>query len=417
MLKLLERIRVPAATGWSVALVVTAVVTVETLAAQTSAPPSTTPVVPDSSRALPTSAEGACAVRELKRNQEAGVVVPSPDGTRYLVNKEDARGVAQIYIGHTNGTELSCITCAQRPGGPKPERFKMQPRWHPSGRWIVLPVERDTYRPPPILGWSRKYVEGQLRNGLWTNMYALSPDGERWFRLTDFNDTPAGTPNGFAGPAFSPDGRTAVWSQIVDGNVLVYTFGRWELISASFEESNGVPRLTGHRNITPPGMHWNEVGNFHPDNESLLLSGSVEKNARGMDQYVLNTRTGALTNLTKSPDVWDEHGRFSPDGEKIIFMSAHPYRDDPRSSGVLTIKTEFMLMDRGGGNLTQLTRFRTPGHPEYSAKGGIAANPEWHVDGRSATLRRLFFPEYEDWTVTFHGACGGTAPRRDAPRG
>ena len=397
---------------WVVAAALTLVALPPTLSGQdVSAQPGAPVLVGNVQAASAGGDSSPCAVKELKKSDAGGVTVPSPDGTRYLVNKEDDKGVAQIYIGHTDRPGVSCITCTQRPGGPKPERFKMQPRWHPSGRWIVLPVERDKYRPPPILGWSRKYVEGQLRNGLWTNMYAVSPDGERWFRLTDFNDTPAGTPNGFAGPAFTPDGKTAVWSQIVDGNVFVYTFGRWELISATFEERNGVPRLTGHKNITPAGMHWNEAGNFHPDNESLLLSGSVEKDARGMDQYILNIRTNALTNLTKSPKVWDEHGRFSPDGDKIIFMSAHPYRDDPRSSHVLTIKTEFMLMDRDGSNLAQLTRFRTRGYPEYSSKGGIAANPEWSADGRSATLRRLFFPEYEDWTIRFRGACGGPAPR------
>jgi Tol biopolymer transport system component len=109
--------------------------------------------------------------------------------------------------------------------------------------------------------------------------------------------------------------------------------------------------------------------------------------------------------------VWDEHGRFSPNGEKIIFMSAYPYRSDPKASRVLTIRTEFMLMNNDGSNLTQLTHFRSKGYSE-SDKGGIAANPEWHPDGRSAALRTLFFPDYVDWTITFQGACGGTALQR-----
>jgi Tol biopolymer transport system component len=353
----------------------------------------------------------ACAVAELKKSDAGGVIVPSPDGKRYLVNKEDERGIGQIYIGDAGQSEVACLTCTERPGGPKRERYKMQPTWHPSGRWIFVPVERDTYSRPPILGWSRRYVKGQLRNGLWTNMYAMSPDGAQWHRLTDFRSRVKGVADGFTGPAITHDGKQAAWSQIVDGNVLVYTFGRWELILADFEERDGIPRLVNRRNITPEGMHWNEIGNFHPDGESLLLTGSVERDARGMDQYILNIRTKALTNLTNSPTVWDEHGRFSPNGEKIIFMSAYPYRDDPTSSRILSIRTEFMLMDRTGSNLTQLTRFRSPGYPE-SGKGGIAANPVWHPDGRSAYLRTLFFPDYVDWTIVFRGACGGSASQR-----
>jgi Tol biopolymer transport system component len=196
----------------------------------------------------------------------------------------------------------------------------------------------------------------------------------------------------------------------MDGNVFRYwPFGRWELTLADFEERDGIPRYTNLRNITPKDMPWNEPGNFAPDSVSLLLSGSVEKDAQGMDQYILNIKSGKLTNLTNSPKVWDEHGRFSPDGEKIIFMSAYPYRADPKASQVLTIKTEFMLMSKDGSELTQLTRFREPGSPQYPS--GIAANPEWHPDGRSASLAALVFPKYEYWEVAFQGACGNGGVR------
>jgi Tol biopolymer transport system component len=117
-----------------------------------------------------------------------------------------------------------------------------------------------------------------------------------------------------------------------------------------------------------------------------------------------------LTNLTRSPTVWDEHGRFSPDGEKIIFMSAYPYRADPKASKVLSIKTEFMLMNKDGSGLTQLTHFREKGFPEYPS--GIAANPEWSYDGRSANLAALNFPKYEHWDVVFQGPCGKSAAAR-----
>jgi hypothetical protein len=355
---------------------------------------------------LASGADGdACAIKELKRSAVQGVKVYAPDRQRYLVNKEDENRIAQVYVGQDNSPALTCITCDQRLLGPRPQRFKMQANWHPSGRWIFLAAERDEYSPPPLLGLSREYVEGQLQSGLWTNMYAVTPDGTRWRQLTDFRSGVQGFADGFTGPAFTSDGRTAVWSQIADGNILnYYPFGRWELIVADVYQFLDMPVFVNLRNITPEGMHWNEPGNFAPDSETMLLSGSTEKDQQGMDQYLFNIRTGALTNLTNSPKVWDEHGVFSPDGKKIIWMSAYPYRDDDNASKVLSIKTEFMLMNRDGSDVRQLTHFKQPGYPEYTS--GIAANPVWNPDGRSANLLALVFPKYEYWDLSFVGACG-----------
>ncbi|HEY2017343.1 MAG TPA: hypothetical protein VGH38_27750 [Bryobacteraceae bacterium] len=347
----------------------------------------------------------ACKVASLEKSAAQGLQIFSPRGDQYLVNRQDEKHVSQVYVGQSGSTQLTCITCAQQPGGPKPNRNKMQPTWYPKGNWIFMAVERDHYTKTPILGISKQYVRGQLENGIWTNMWAVSVDGRRWQQLTDFQSNKAGIADGYTGPAFTPDGRKAVWSQAMDGNVFVYfPFGRWELTEADVVIANGTPTLSSPRNITPRGMPWNEPGNFAPDNETLLFSGSVEKDAEGMDQYTLNIRTGKLTNLTNSPTTWDEHGMFSPDGRKIVFMSADPYRDDPKASKVLSIKAEFMLMNADGSDLTQLTHFKTQGYPESSK--GIAANGVWSPDGRSLSLRQLFFPTYQDWTLTFQGPCG-----------
>ena len=359
-----------------------------------------------SSTTPPATDAQACQVASLQKSPIQGLKIFSPQGDRYLIDKDDAKGVAQVYMGAAGNPALTCITCSQTPDGPSPGRNKMQPAWYPDGAWIFMAVERDRYSKTPILGLNKRYVKGQLEDGLWTNMWAISSDGQKWYRLTDFRSNSPGVADGYTGPAFTPDGKKAVWSQIMSGNVLAnYPFGKWALIEADATTANGAPTLSNLKDITPPGMPWNEPGNFAPDNESLVLSGSVEKDAEGMDQYILNIRTGKLSNLTNSPAVWDEHGVFSPDGKKILFMSAYPYRNDPKSSKVLSIKTEFMLMNADGSGLTQLTHFRTPGHPESS--NGIAASGVWSPDGSSLSLRQLFFPSYVDWILTFRGACGG----------
>jgi Tol biopolymer transport system component len=353
-------------------------------------------------------------VKSLKQSDIQGLRGYAPDGKRFLINKEDEKGVAQVYIGEDGKSQLTCITNTQRPGGPKPDRFKMQPAWHPSGKWIFMAVERDQYSPPPFA--DRKVIEGMLQCGLWTNMYVVSTDGKQWHRLSDFKSGVPGVPDGFTGPALTHDGKKAVWSQIVDGNIFAYyPFGRWELILADVEMHDGAPRYANLKDITPKGMHWNEPGNFHPDNESLLLTGSVDKDAQGMDQYILNIKSGKLTNLTNSPTVWDEHGLFSPDGEKIIFMSAYPFRADPNSSKILSIKTEFMLMNKDGTGLTQLTHFYSK-ESQKRKNGGMAACPAWNPDGRSAQLSRLFFPKYEYWNIEFQTNEKATDENKDAKK-
>src|SRR5438445_7300955 len=74
-----------------------------------------------------------CEVAELKKSETQGLRVYSPDGKQVLINKEDEEGTAQVYLGQADSPGLTCITCQEQPNGPKHNRRKMQPRWHPSG--------------------------------------------------------------------------------------------------------------------------------------------------------------------------------------------------------------------------------------------------------------------------------------------
>lgn len=349
-----------------------------------------------------------CAVMQVHPSPQLGLTVWSPDGKQYLVNKEDANGIAQVYVGKRDTSIPVCITCTDKVNGPKAKKLKMQPRWHPSGRWIVLAVEQENFSKP----WfsTPEMIEGWLQSGLWVDIYATTPDGATWFRLQDFG--PSNKADGFTGVAFTPDGRKGVWAQIVDGNIFAYGFGKWELIVADFQEVNGVPSFTNLRNITPPSTYWLEPGNFSPNGKDLVITADYgftdHSKVEGQDQYILNIDSGKITNLTKSPNIWDEHGVFSPDGEKIIFMSSYPYRADPKASTIWGLKTEFMMIDKDGSNLRQISHFNDPGHVEYSYKGSVAANGEWSLDGKSFSAISLFFPKYKSWEINFEGSCGGT---------
>ena len=346
-----------------------------------------------------------CSIKTLGPSPQGGLTVWSPDGRQYLVNKKDANGIEQIYVGN-KGSAALCITCTDKLNGPKATKFKMQPHWHPSGRWIILAVEQDSYSKPWFA--TPQMIEGWLQSGLFTDMYATTPDGSVWHKLEGFE-----SPNvaaGFTGVALTPDGQQGVWAQIVDGNIFAYTFGRWELILADFQEVNGVPSFTNLRNITPSDTDWVEPGNFSLNGKDLVLTADRgfpdHSKVEGQDQYVLDIYTGRITNLTKSPAIWDEHGVFSPDGNKILFMSSYPYRSNPWASTTLFLETEFMMMDKDGSNLRQISHFNQPGFPDFSYGGSVAANAQWSPDGTTLSALSLRFPNYLSWEITFAGSCG-----------
>ena len=98
-----------------------------------------------------------------------------------------------------------------------------------------------------------------------------TPTGDRWYQVTDFKKS-NGPSNGFVGTAFTPDGKKAVWAEIIDGNIFANAFGIWKLYLADFQVSaDGTPSLTNKRDITPAGAKWVEPANFAPDGTSAAL--------------------------------------------------------------------------------------------------------------------------------------------------
>uniref|UniRef100_Q026U7 WD40 domain protein beta Propeller n=1 Tax=Solibacter usitatus (strain Ellin6076) TaxID=234267 RepID=Q026U7_SOLUE len=354
------------------------------------------------------------ACKATAKRAPDGLVVWSPDGKQYVVNKKDAAGVYQLYVGNAADTNPVCISCSQRPNSPAPDRHKLQPNWHPSGKWIAVAGEWDVL--PPLLFSTPDLIEGWVQSGLWVNIYVTRPDGSEWHRLSDFGH---GNGDGFTGVAFTPDGTQGVWAQIVDGNISKFLFGRWQLIQADFrQDANGVPGFSNLRDITPAGASWVEPGNFAPDGKSLVMTADIGlTDPQGMDQFILDISTGNVRNLTNSPDVWDEHGTFSPDGKKIFFMSSYPFRNNPLAHTVLFLQTEFMLMDSDGSNLQQVTHFNSPGYPESNVplQRTAAAGGVWRPDGRQISALNLFFPVYQTWWINLSGPCGEASPRPRLP--
>jgi len=272
-------------------------------------------------------------------------------------------------------------------------------QWHPSGDFIITGVEKEFYN--ELLYTPYELRLGWIQSGKWLDIWATKPDGSMWYNLAELEE-------GMTGPAFTPDGTKAVYANALPNSDLsVDVFGKWTLQLVEFNSDTGTPTFSNSTDISPAGARWLEPGNFSPDGETLLFNADIGMaNAEGQDQYKLNINTGEVTNLTNSPEIWDEHGVFSPDGEKILFMSSYPYRNDSTSYQTLSIKTEFMIMDKDGSNLEQLTHFREPGFSEYHQ--GIASTGYWNSDGTKIFAHSLEFPNYQFWTIEHQSNCGNS---------
>jgi hypothetical protein len=318
----------------------------------------------------------------------------------------DANGINQVYT-RQDGHDFTCITCAARPGSPRVDRNKFMTSWHPSGQWLTVAVESDHHG----LQWlPRSWQRGFMQTGVWLNMWITTPTGDRWYQMTDFRRPENGPSDGYTGVAFTPDGRRAVWAEIIKGDIFKNAFGTWKLYIADFNvSSGGVPHLVNKKDITPAGARWVEPGNIAPDGRHILLSTDIGlADARGQDQWSLDIYSGALQNLTNTPKVWDEHGFYSQSGKKIIFMSSYPYRNEPDSFHTFSLKTEFMLMDADGGHLQQLTHFNVPGYPESQGLHTVAALAEFIGDGSQIYAIVMKLPEFTgtNWMITLAGRCG-----------
>jgi len=356
----------------------------------------------DNGNIMTPQASGECEVVDISKTSQHPLY--SPDGSKYIISKQDdTDGVFQIYIGNTGDATLTCISNYEAPGNAGglfrswDKRNKVMVQWHPSGEFIICGVEKEFYN--ELLITPDDLLLGWIQSGLWLDIWAVKPDGSEWFHLAPLD-------KGMTGPAFTPDGNKAVYADAQsDSDLSVDVFGKWKLQLVDFNITSGIPSFSNQTDISPDGARWLEPGNFSPNGVSLLFNSDIGMdNAEGQDQYVMNINTGDVTNLTNSPEVWDEHGVFSPNGEKILFMSSYPYRDDPNSYRTLSIKTEFMIMDKDGSNLEQLTHFREPGFPEYHE--GIASTGYWNSEGTHIYAHSLEFPNYHHWTIEHQGNCG-----------
>jgi len=359
----------------------------------------------------------ACQVRDIRLLADGGDQDWGHTGEQRIVyDQTDKKNTWQLYTIRPDGSGRVCLSCRLRSGSPLVDRQKGHGFWHPSGRYIILQAEMDYHFGVP-------YTRGLATpgRGWWNNLYVVTPDGRRWYRLTNYSNT--SKVEGVLIPRFSPDGTRVFWAKLVAPpddpddwddpyDPVVNPMGHWRLYIADFVVDQSGPRLKNVRDITPPGGVFYESGGFSTDGSKVIFTadiGITDGFPYGYDIFTLDLTTGKLVNLTNSPDEWDEHPHYSPHGTKISFISSQPFPSyDPRD--INTLRGELMLMNPDGSGVQQLTHFNTPGYPEYTEEQSIAADSAWSADGTQIVVTQILFgpsyPARRMWILTFDGPCG-----------
>jgi Tol biopolymer transport system component len=295
--------------------------------------------------------------------ERGGQVHWSPKGwDRIAYAAKGADGYFDIHLANPDGSNDVCLT--ERVAG-LPHKHMGSPAWHPSGRYIVFVAEKAEHP-----GSSIEAVPGF---GGYTDIWCITTDGQRAFRLTDFPNDPD---HGVICPRFSPEGKRLVWSGRVERPKLLNpkrTFGYWSIKTADFVETRQGPRLANLRSSEPGGRAFYETYGFSPDGTRVIFCSSMNQPSVWTQQiYTIDaTLRGDVQQLTWRD--YNEHAFYTPDGKSIVWMT----NCQSKRGG-----TDWWMMDADGGRKRRLTYFNERRHPHDMGHAVWAGLGSFSPDGR-----------------------------------
>jgi Tol biopolymer transport system component len=286
-----------------------------------------------------------------------------PVGTgRIAYDIKGKDGYYDVWMMDRDGKNDHCLTC-DHPA--LPNRHIGAAFWHPRGKYLLFVAEKKKH--------PRGSFEAIPGFGGWSDLWVMTPDAEKVFRLTD---TPL-TPNDGVLPArFSPDGKRIAWTQrerqpnFLSGKRLA---GFWSIKVADFVDGPDGPRLANIKTFKPGGDAFYEAYGFSPDGQRLLFCSSFNQKSFWTQQiFTIDAATGGdVRQLTQ--ENYNEHATYTPDGRHVVWMSNR----DNRNKG-----TDWWIMNADGSDPRRLTFMNKPKHPHSTGKTKWAGFPSISPDGK-----------------------------------
>ncbi len=358
----------------------------------------------------------ACQVRDMRLVRQNGPGLDwSTTEDLILVAEPDEQKNIQVHIIRPDGSRVRCLTCKQVPGGPPVNVHKGVPHWHPSGKYIFLQVEAVKHP-----GKRELAQPGSGRNN---DIWATTPDGDRWWQLTNKGGEREA---GILFPVPSPDGRKLAWAErfagprrplatllkLRSGRGIADAWGRWRINVADIDYSSGGPRLTNIKSHVPGDAQFFEMQVWSPNSEEILFASNMKQDTPFiLNIHAMNVSTGRLRPVVTADEEWLEHIAYSPSGRKLAYMSSECCDYNPRD--LKTLVADLYLMNADGSGKVRLTHFNAPGYPESSKSPSIVAKATWSPDGRRLALARILVAGFtgedrptELWMLNFAGPCG-----------
>ena len=281
-------------------------------------------------------------------------------------NKDD---YFDIWTMKADGTDQKCLTCYMC---PLPEHgHKANPDWDPTGQYIVFQAE-NSYQGG---GKAAKFFAGP-GSGLNNDLWVMDAEGKRFKQLSRVPERTGGTLH----PHFSPDGKNLLWTERFspEGGAS----GQWSMKLATFSlDPKAGPQINDIQSLRPGTQkQFYETQGFSSDGGKIVFSGnlSLGQDAKGNDIYTLDLKSGALKNLTNTPDEWDEYAHYAPSGKHIVWMSN---RGLPKPATAADVRSDYWIMDSDGANQRRLTFFNDRDSRDYVAGGAVADDFSWNSDG------------------------------------
>ena len=253
--------------------------------------------------------------------------------------------------------------------GWRDDRHQFPAAWHPSGRFLVVSVEKRDH--------TGSAVDATPGYGGYSDYWLVTVDGRSAWKLVDL---PNDRDHAITHAAFSPDGTKFVWTErikaprITSLNLLA---GSYRFNVADFVEGE-MPRLASARNIIPGGAdQGGEVESIAADDKTIAFWSTFRtKNLFASRIYTMDIESGAIQELTT--ESWSQAATFTPDDGHIVYMSGAQADVFPWSLQ----GADWWIMRRDGSHKQRLTYMNRRGDPQSAGKFRLAGSLTFVSDRR-----------------------------------